>query len=300
VDSHSHHFIQPALPLDPANDWTLRWQKGMHSWRHVSEGGFNRRNYEVREIASDTVARQFIETHHYTHAYVAAKLRYGLYTGPGFTDLVGVAVLSNPMNNRTLTNVFPHLVPLEESTELGRLILLSEIPANAESHMMARVWELAAKVGIRGVVSFSDPVPRMNLAGEIKFAGHVGTVYQALNAIKSGRSTPRTLTIFPDGTTFNERTRQKIRKQEDGADEAEKLLIRWGARPRRAGENSVSWLKEQMPQLHLRRLRHPGNHRYIFTIGTYRKYIAVNAVAQPYPKAVDPPRPTVSVSVPKR
>jgi len=284
-------LIQPPLPLfeaDAGSDYTLRWNQGHHSWRHVSEGGFDQRKYEVREILTDTEARTLIELHHYSHKYVAAKKRYGLYTGPHFEELVGVMVLSNPMNNKTLTNVFPDLLPLYESIELGRLVLLSEVPANAESFFVAQAWKLAALAGIRGIVSFADPVPRTNQQGELCFKGHVGTIYQSLNMIKSGRSTPRTRTIFPDGTEFVDRTRQKILGQERGAEEAEKLLIQWGARPRRAGESPATWLHEQLAILPLRTFRHPGNHRYIRAIGPKRKQVSMRVTPQPYPKQPDP------------
>jgi hypothetical protein len=33
------------------------------------------------------------------------------------------------------------------------------VPANGESWFLARCWEMAARQGVRGVVSFSDPVP---------------------------------------------------------------------------------------------------------------------------------------------
>src|SRR5215472_6793609 len=82
------------LELFPANDYTQRWRERKHSWRHKSEGGFNRADYEIAVIHDDTTARTFVCTHHYSGTYPAARLRYGLYTQGGL--LVGVAVLSIP------------------------------------------------------------------------------------------------------------------------------------------------------------------------------------------------------------
>jgi hypothetical protein len=50
---------------------------------------------------------------------------------------------------------------------------------------------MAGQQGVRGVVSFSDPVPRRTAAGDLVFPGHIGTIYQASNAGYLGRTTPR-------------------------------------------------------------------------------------------------------------
>ena len=47
---------------------------------------------------------------------------------------------------------------------------------------MAEVFRLAAGVGYRGIVSFSDPNPRYDDDGRLTMPGHLGIVYQALNA----------------------------------------------------------------------------------------------------------------------
>jgi len=160
-----------------------RWRHRQHSWRRTSEGGFNPDHYGVAEIAGDTTPKAFIETHHYSGSYVSALRRYGLYdiTGPA-PGLAGVAVLSYPANDAVLLKPFPGLAKGDESAELGRLVLLDEVPANAESHFMAEVFRLAADVGYRGIVSFSDPNPRYDDDGKLTMPGHLGIVYQALNA----------------------------------------------------------------------------------------------------------------------
>jgi hypothetical protein len=140
---------------------------------------------------------------------VAALRRYGLYdiTGPA-PGLVGVAVLSYPANDAVLLKPFPGLAQGDESAELGRLVLLDEVPANAESHFMAEVFRLAAGVGYRGIVSFSDPNPRYDSDGRLAMPGHYGIVYQALNARYTGDTGRRTVHVLPDGTVFNARAEQ--------------------------------------------------------------------------------------------
>ncbi|MGO8609087.1 hypothetical protein ACC848_39680, partial [Rhizobium johnstonii] len=73
--------------------------------------------------------------------------------------LVGVATFSTPMASRVLSSVFPTLEPYEQSIELGRFVL-TDTPANAESWFLARAFRHAYDRGIRGVVSFADPMPR--------------------------------------------------------------------------------------------------------------------------------------------
>ena len=121
----------PAYGADPtpASDRCQRWRNGRHSWRHRSEGGFDSSRYEVAEI-TEADARDFVVRHHYSRSYPAAVRRYGLFHRD---ELCGAVVLGSPMQERVLTNVFPHLEPYDQSLELARLVLLDAVPANAES-----------------------------------------------------------------------------------------------------------------------------------------------------------------------
>ena len=47
------------------------------------------------------------------------------------------------------------------------------------TRLLGRVFRLAGREGVRGVVSFSDPVARHDAAGGLVFPGHVGIVYQS-------------------------------------------------------------------------------------------------------------------------
>jgi hypothetical protein len=106
------------------------------------------------------------------------------------------------------------------------------------------VFRLAALVGVRGVVSFSDPLPRAAADGTTIMPGHVGIIYQALNAVYTGRGTERSLIVLPGGSVFSARAAQKIRSGDQGHEYAQRRLIALGARPVRAGERPASWLAE--------------------------------------------------------
>jgi len=274
-------------PMTPASDFCQRWSDRVGSWRHRSEGGFDRSRYDVAAIDERT-ARSYVETHHYSGSYPASSLRYGLFEGP---ELVGVSVLSVPVRAEVLTGVFPQLAPYQESLELGRLVLADRVPANAESWMLARVFELAAAEGIRGIVSFSDPLPRRKATGELVMPGHVGIIYQGSNAAYLGRGRARWLTMLPDATVLNDRSIEKVRKAQRGHEYVERKLVEYGARAPRACEDGASWLSEALDTIGATRIRHGGNHRYAFALGGPAERKRVNKMIPiergSYPKAVD-------------
>jgi hypothetical protein len=109
-------------------------------------------HYEVAPIASDRVARQFVEQHHYSRSYPAARFRTGLFRKG---VLVGVAVLSQPASQAALEAALPF--PDLDRAELGRFVLHDSVEANGESWFLARTWELARVHGIDAVVMHSDP-----------------------------------------------------------------------------------------------------------------------------------------------
>lgn len=218
----------------------------------------NTAEYEVAEIAGDHEARRFVETHHYSGSYPAARYRFGLYRGG---HLAGVAVFSVPCNNRVLTGVFP--LPPPCLAELGRFVLLDSVPGNGETWFLARCFANLRSRELAGIVSFSDPLPRRSLDGKIVHKGHVGTIYQAFNGTYLGRSTPRTIHLLPDGSVLNARTIQKIRTLERGWRYGAKLLEVFGATPL-AGDPGP-WLREWLPKL-TRPVRHPGNHKYAWAL----------------------------------
>lgn len=175
-----------------------RWRPGgAVSWRRPEDGGFNPSRYGAAPI-SEHAAKVFVTSLHYSRSYPAARQRYGMFdlTGPA-PALVGVAVRSVPASPAVLTSVFPRLEPYAESLELGRFVLEDQVPANGESWFLGQFARLAAAAGVRGLVMFSDPLPRHRADGTMIMPGHVGTIYQATNAVYTGRGTPRTLTFLP-------------------------------------------------------------------------------------------------------
>jgi len=263
----------------PASDWCQRWTAGAHSWRHKSAGGFDPARYTVEPI-DETTARRYVLAHHYAASYPAARLRFGLLDG---VRLVGVAVLGIPTQAAVLSNVFPGLEPYRESLELSRLVLADEVPGNGESWMLGRVWEQARAAGVRGVVSFSDPCPRV-VAGRTTFPGHIGVIYQATNAVYTGRGTARTITLLPDGSVLNDRARAKLLAGDRGADGVERRLVALGGRVRRAGERPGPWLAAVLEELGAVRARHRGCHRYAFRLD---RRVELAGDRLPYPKQLD-------------
>lgn len=150
--------------------------------------------------------------------------------------------------------------------DLGRLVLLDEVPFNAESWFVSRALSLLRqeKSDVRFVLSYADPVQRRAADGSVLMPGHIGTVYQALSAAYAGRATARTLILSRDGTVLSDRTLSKIRQQDRGADYAERLVTEAGASPRRPGEEPSAWLQRVLPAF--QRLRHPGNLAYVFAL----------------------------------
>ena len=307
--------------INPSSTVGQRWHDGWHSWVRRSDGGFNPDLYEVHPI-SDPVAKSYVERMHYSGTYVAASRRYGMFIHtPHGPDLVGVAVFAIPAQARVLTNVFPELRPYVESLELSRFVLEGQrlrpdgppamadrAPGNSESWFLAEAFRFLAADGVAGVVSFADPVPRI-VAGRTLFVGHVGTIYQSSNAVLTGRSTPRYLTVLPNGASLSDRAIQKVRTQDVGHSYVERRLLDWGARPLRAGMDPARWLPDALDDVHAVRLRHSGNLRYAMltsraarrqvrlrlptdddpghALGTVNDLAGRGITGLPYPKQVD-------------
>lgn len=233
-------------------------------------------DYEVAAIPEKD-AKDFVVTHHYSASYPAARFRFGLHRHGA---LVGVAVFSVPMGWGVLKQLpGPH----ETQSELGRFVLLDEVPGNGETWFLARCFEGLRAQHQRGVISFSDPVPRTTQAGRQIFAGHVGTIYQASNGVFLGRGKARTLRLLPDGRVFSDRAISKIRNLERGRSYAAQILQGYGADA--LDENDPrGWLEHWLPQL-TRPLKHPGNLKYAWTLE--RRDRAHLPASQPYPKLDD-------------
>jgi len=257
-----------------------RWRGGRGRYRPAGEVIVPSR-HEVSEISSDEVARAFVERHHYSRSFPAARRRFGLYERG---ELVGVAVLSHPMHDQVTASVFPG-VPRLDAAELGRFVLLDRVAGNGESWFLARVWELLAGE-LAGVVMYSDPVARQDSQGRSVMPGHVGVIYQATNATYLGRGRGGAVYVLPDGSVFSRRTAQKISGGERGFRPAMDLLVRHGAPEPGFDLSSVplrkEWLKVALAACS-RKVMHPGNHKYAW--GIDRRVRRRLPESLPYPRA---------------
>jgi hypothetical protein len=251
-----------------------RWRDRLDSYRSPEEC-INPLRYDVAAIDEDTIAKTFVTHHHYSASYPAARFRFGLYRAGA---LVGVAVYSHPSQDKVLTNVFPGRAT--DSVELGRFVLLDSVEGNGETWFLARTFELLRRQELRGVVSFSDPLPRENrIEQRTVFAGHFGTIYQAHNAQYLGRGTKRTLHLLPNGTVFSARAQQKIRSGDRGWRYSAALLEAFGATSCPTTRRTA-WLRHWLPRL-TETVRHPGNFKYAWRL--HRK-VELRGTVHPYPK----------------
>jgi hypothetical protein len=274
-----------AREVSPASEWCQRWSAGRHSWRRAgTEPAFHPHLYRVEPLP-EAAARAYVLANHYSGSYPAALQRYGMWTGG---RLVGVAVLGVPTSARVLTNVLPTCEPYRQSAVLARFVLADDVPANGETWFLARVFTLAAETGMRGIVSFADPVPRW-VGGRLLFPGHVGIIYQAANAVFTGRSTARRLTLLPSGQVFNDRAKSKVRQQERGHEAIERRHVSLGASVPRAGQRPAAWLAQALDDIGAVAMTHGGNLRYVWTLGdrTQRRRTQIAVPPQLYPKRRD-------------
>lgn len=257
-----------------------RWRDGRSSFRPHDDEYIDTRHFEIHEITgkgSDSTCRRFVQRHHYSGSYVAARRRYGL-TDLRTHELVGVAVYSVAGGQHVAGYSFPFL-DRNEVVCLGRLVLLDYVKKDGESWFVTECQRrLYHDHGIKGVVSFSDPVPRRSeTTNELVMPGHVGVVYQACNALYTGRSKPETVRLYRDDCSdVAPRSLSKIRARArgsldpvktDGWEAAVETLVAHGARHPRRGElrgtELLDWLGGALHET-TTAFRHPGKHRYLF------------------------------------
>lgn len=261
-----------------------RWRERATKWvdpeQRIDPG-----RYTVQRIHRD-LGRAFVEAHHYSGSSVAERYTAGLYRG---SDLVGAAVFSQGVQERSRTVYFDGA---EDIVELGRLVLLDDVPGNGESWFVARAMGLLrnaihqdARTGgklaaVGGVLSYSDPLPRTTVDGETIMPGHVGTVYQALSARCFGRASPRTVYLTEAGTVLSGRGLSKIGGDERGRAREMKKLLDLGAPSPWPGEDFGDWQLRALHEGPFRRVRHPGNFVYGWALASSVKL----AAASSYPK----------------
>lgn len=138
------------------------------------------------ERISATVGRAFVIEHHYSHGIHNGPMTWGLFEDG---ELVGVIAFATPSSENVCASVFGS-ADRRSVTELHRLVLLDRMPRNTESWFIARALSALKqeRPQYRAVLSFADATQ-----------GHVGTIYQASNAIYTGRSGRATFYLDADG-----------------------------------------------------------------------------------------------------
>ena len=252
-----------------------RWRDGRAIYRPTREP-IDTSKFDVAPILDDNTAKAFVIGHHYSGSYPAARARFGLYRAG---TLEGVAVFSIPCNSLALKPC----PDLSTSVELGRFVLLDCVKANGETWFLARCFELLREAGFTGVVSFSDPMERTTIGGEVVFAGHIGGIYQAHNALYLGRARAENVRLLPDGKIFHKRLLAKVRGREKGWRYiVDGLVSRYGVSEPR--NDLRAWIDGLLPGL-TRTRKHPGNHKYVWPLRPdVRRFLKKNVKAQPYPK----------------
>lgn len=262
---------------------TQRWLFTESRYRPAGEC-IDPRHYEVAAIGSGT-ANAFVKTHHYSGTAVYDRYRYGMFRAG---RLVGVAIFSHPTNERILSVFGSHDV--RRSMELGRFVLLDEVPGNGESWFLGQCfrelrraidYKTQAPLRPHGVIAFSDPVPRRDRVGRLVMPGHRGAIYQAFNGVYLGRATRRTLYLWPNGRCVNSRRMQKIRSGEQGSKSAIEEFLSFGADE--PWEDRNAWMKHWLEQL-TTKLPHPGNYKYAWALTNEARASVPKSL--PYPKDV--------------
>jgi hypothetical protein len=251
-----------------------RWREGRPRWVREHQL-FDPTQHEVH-IISECAAKTFVKAHHYSGTYPAARFRVGLFRS---SDLVGVAVFSVPASQKVFARYVDLCDPLE-GVELGRLVLSDQCQFNAESWFVARAFSLVRReLGVRFVLSYSDPIGRTDSQGHVVKPGHIGQVYQALNAEYFGRASPSTLWLLPSGRVISPRSISKVRNAERGRQYALDQIIAGGAPAPNENETGAEYVARVSPLF--RKMRHPGNLAYAWL---FDRHLAPKLPTLPYLK----------------
>jgi hypothetical protein len=134
--------------------------------------------------------------------------------------------------------------------------------------------------------------------GSMRHNATLGIIYQATNAVYTGRARAQVLNLLPDGSVFGERSMSKLRSAERGWRREIDVLVAAGATPPFAlvegGKRGDprwharwDWMWQAINQT-CRRIDHGGNHRYAWAVNKQlAKQVAKLASGDRYPKQVD-------------
>lgn len=205
-------------------------------------------NYRVEKIPTK-LGKEFVKEHHYSHGIHNGPMCYGMLDGE---NLVGVLAFATPCSENVCASVFG--VDMKRSvTELHRLVLLDEVPKNGESWFISKVLRQFKKdrPDYNAILSFADATQ-----------GHVGTIYQATNAIYAGMSGKATFFLDETG---------RLRH------------------PRQNGHNIT---KEEADARGWKPVKREGKHRYLYLLPNdkwHKKELNRRLLlpALPYPKLSD-------------
>lgn len=263
--------------MSPSNQ---RWRERRASYRIATEP-IDTRRYGVELLDRDREARAFVERHHYSGSFPAARVRVGLYRARAwFTpELVGVAVFGVPQSEAVLPKWTGY--GNEGAVELSRFVLLDDVEGNGETWFLARAFRLlrAARPELRAVLAFSDPVERRADDGRVVTPGHVGTIYQALNGRHVGRANPATK-YQANGRDVPKRVLDKVMTGEQGVRYSRDVLLAAGAPAQLPGESDTAYVARARAAF--RRYRHPGNLAYVWPLAAG---VALPGEPRRYPKA---------------
>ncbi len=215
----------------------------------------------------------------------------------GRAALVGVAVFSIPVN--TPAALCALLKPGQAVSDLARFIPNEHVLANAETWFLAPAYKALRRDRTLAdgktprfpfSTSYSDPCPRLGV-DRIIFPGHVGAIYQASNALYTGRSRPRVLCLTRSGVAISDRALSKLRADDKDARHVYAQLRDHGAPQLQPGESGARYLARALADGPFRRVRHRGNHRYVLLPPAHalRRKIVGAFPALDYPKRTDPP-----------
>jgi len=185
-------------------------------------------NYKVKKIES-SLGKQFVKIYHYSHGIHNGPMCYGLFDDE---RLIGVCAFATPCSEAVCASVFG--VEYKRSvTELHRLVLLDEVPKNAESWFISRALKALKKdrPNYNAVLSFADATQN-----------HIGIIYQATNAIYSGTSGKATFFLDADN------------------------------RLRHPRQNGVNITKEEAQERGWKPVKREGKHRYLYILGDNKKH----------------------------
>lgn len=270
---------------------TQRWLHRTDRYRPEGET-IDPSRYGVEVMPDDRRAKAFVVAHHYSMSYPAARLRVGLYRALGghvAPELCGVAVFSVPAQAAAI----PRWTGTEQGVELGRFVLLHDVPAMGETWFLARAFralqlELPA---VRAVLSYSDPLPRARADGQCVTPGHIGLIYQAHNAHHAGRARGDTLVLDRDARTVSRRALSKLKHGERGAEGVYRELLDRGAPTRNPGEEPAAYVARALREGPFRTVRHPGNFVYLWCVGPDREATRARfPAALPFPRRPGDPR----------